>query len=92
MTAKGRGAAASVQWLAGSERRESCAAQGESTLIFGIDAALALEFDSQTLVLEPWDLGVISNGSAQVARLESRAAANPSAVFFATINDNVRGP
>jgi environmental stress-induced protein Ves len=86
MVAKAHAAVAGVEWLAGSKGRNARAARAESTLMFGIDAALVVTIDATTLALEPWDLGVLSNGSAQVRLLDPRAAANPSAVFFATIS------
>jgi environmental stress-induced protein Ves len=86
MVAKAQAATAEVEWLAGTKERCARAAPGESTLIFGIEAALAVTIEAKTLVLEPWDLGCLANGSAQVRLLDSRAGANPSAVFFATIS------
>jgi uncharacterized protein len=86
MVAKAHAAVAEVEWLAGKKERCASALPGEDTLIFGIEAALAVTFDAKTLVLEPWDLGWLASGSAQVRLLDSRAGANPSAVFFATIS------
>ncbi len=85
MVAKACPAAVAVTWLAGSERRSASATAAECTLIVGIDAALAVTIGAETSSLEPWDLGIVAHGSAEVARLESRATSNPSAVFFATI-------
>jgi environmental stress-induced protein Ves len=79
-------AEARVEWLAGKEVVNVSAKSAESMLIFSINGALELAMDAQTLVLESWDLALISDGSARLTRLESRAASNPSAVFFATIS------
>jgi uncharacterized protein len=91
MVAKAQRAAAGVEWLAGGRGTKASATPVESTLIVAIDAALAVTIDAQTLVLEPWDLGVLSNGSAQVQLLESRADAKPRAVFFATVSHECGG-
>jgi uncharacterized protein len=86
MVANAYSATVRVERLSGGERSHAGATSGESTLIFGINAALAVTIDAQTLGLEPWDLAIVSNGSVQVAPLESHPASNPSAVFFATIS------
>jgi uncharacterized protein len=66
---------------------DASASCGESTLIFSIDAAIAVTGAGNELVLlEPWDLAVLSNGSVQVTRQESSASSNGSAVFFATVS------
>jgi environmental stress-induced protein Ves len=59
----------------------------QSALIFGIEAPLLLERDGfEPVRLEPWDLAVVSQGSARLSRIGSGASSTPSAVFFATIN------
>jgi uncharacterized protein len=86
MVAKALVVEVGVEWLPGKEVINASAKSAESVLIFSINGALELTIDAQTLSLEPWDLALILNGSAQVTRPESRAASNPSAVFFATIS------
>jgi uncharacterized protein len=86
MVAKAYLAEVGVEWLAGKQVINATAKSGECMLIFSINTALELTVDAQTLSLEPWDLALISNGSAQITGPESRAASNPGAVFFATIS------
>lgn len=58
-----------------------------STLIFSVAAPLLLETDAAEPVrLEPWDLAVVSHGTARLSRIEPDKLSSPSAVFFATIN------
>ena len=86
MVAKAHSAEIGIEWLAGQETISADATSNETTLIFSINDALALTIDAQIFSLEPGDLAVITSGSADVTPLESRAAANASAVFFATIS------
>ncbi|MDP9010755.1 MAG: HutD family protein [Pseudomonadota bacterium] len=58
-----------------------------SALIFSVEAPLLLESDGlEPVILEPWDLAVVSQSSARLSRIEPAESATPSAVFFATIN------
>ena len=91
MVEKSRAATAGVLYLGEAPESMSASASGaEVTLIFSIQAAIEVMASGVgSLLLEPWDLGVLSNGSAQIKRRESRACSNTSAVFLATIT-NVR--
>jgi environmental stress-induced protein Ves len=92
MVSKTRAAKAGVQRLIATQEFSADARPSESTLIFGIDVAVAVESEGgETEFLQPWDLAVISNGSVQVRRQDSGASSNGTAVFFATIS-NLRGP
>lgn len=58
-----------------------------SDLIFSIETPLWLESDGiEPARLEPWDLAVVSRGSARISRIEPDTSSTPCAVFFATIN------
>lgn len=58
----------------------------ESTLILSIADPMLLHSDAgETVKLAPWDLAVLSHGSARVGKAEQAARSAPSAVFFATI-------
>jgi uncharacterized protein len=58
-----------------------------STLIFSVADPLLLETGAAEPVrLEPWDLAVVSQGTARLSRIEPDKLSSPSAVFFATIN------
>jgi hypothetical protein len=83
MVAKTRTMVARVEQL--QESREISASQGESTLIFGVDAPLVLDAGSgvDARRLEPWDLAVMTNGVVRVG--QARRGLAPAAVFFATI-------
>jgi environmental stress-induced protein Ves len=70
------------------------AALDETTLVFPIDGAIALEVAMrETVTLQPWDLAILSNGDGHVRGFESRPApySNPpatppaTAVFVATL-------
>lgn len=64
-----------------------CPTHLESALIFSITDPLLLECDAaEALRLEPWDLAVLSQGSARLSRMGSDEYSAPCAVFFATIN------
>ena len=55
------------------------------TLIFSLEDALSIDAgDAQSVRLEPWDLAVLSQGSARLNRMEPDKPA-ASAVFIATI-------
>lgn len=86
MVAKSCAATVGVQRLSGAQATLSASASSaEVTLIFSIDAAIEVTAPgAESLLFEPWDLGLLSNGSAQIRRREARASS--SAVFFATIN------
>lgn len=59
----------------------------QTALIFSIDAPLSLCGDGDKPVrLEPWDLAVVSNGTARLSRIEAGKLPTPCAVFFATIS------
>lgn len=70
------------------------AAIDETTLVFPIDGAVALEVDERRIeTLQPWDLAILSNGTGCLRRLQSHPSvqsnpcANPPAttVFVATL-------
>ncbi len=87
MVGKTHAAKVGVQRLIAGQELTAAAHPGESTLIFGIDVALAMTTDGgEAQFLQPWDLCVISNGSVRVARQESAASSSGSAVFFATVS------
>jgi environmental stress-induced protein Ves len=57
------------------------------TLIFGVEVPLLLDIDAgEPVTLEPWDLAVVSQGTARLRRIETDHLSVPSAVFFATIS------
>ncbi len=59
----------------------------ESTLILSIADPIVLHSDAgETVKLEPWDLAVLSRGSARVCKADPLARSAPSDVFFATIS------
>jgi len=85
MVAKSLEAKVSVQQLTAQGLRAS-ASSAESTLIFSLDTAIAVQTAGAPLeILDPWDLGVISDCSVlvtpqegvQVTRHESGASPNP---------------
>jgi len=62
------------------------ASESKSILIVGIEEPLMLNLGAgESEQLEPWDLAVLSAGSARVSKPEPNKASAPSAVFFATI-------
>jgi uncharacterized protein len=63
------------------------ASSAGSALIFSVEAPLLLEGGIEPVRLEPWDLAVVSQGSARLSRIEPDASSTPNAVFFATINN-----
>jgi environmental stress-induced protein Ves len=61
-------------------------ADGETTLIFGIESPISLESDAgETVRLEPWDLALLSRGSARFDNMTPDGRSAPGAVFIATI-------
>ena len=59
----------------------------QSTLILSIADPMLLHSDAgETVKLEPWDLAVLSHGSARVGKAQPAAGCTPSDVFFATIS------
>jgi environmental stress-induced protein Ves len=61
-------------------------AEGDTTLIFAIESPLSLASDAgETVRLEPWDLAVLSRGSARFDNMTPDARTAPGAVFIATI-------
>ena len=62
-------------------------ADGETTLIFGIESPMSLESDAgETVRLEPWDLAVLSRGSARFDNMAPDGRSASSAVFIASIS------
>lgn len=62
------------------------AAESESILIVGIEEPLMLNLGAGgSEQLEPWDLAVLSAGSARLSKPKHCKASAPSAVFFAAI-------
>jgi environmental stress-induced protein Ves len=63
------------------------AADGVTTLIFGIESPISLSSDAgDTVRLAPWDLAVLSQGSARFDNMRPDGRSAPGAVFIATIN------
>jgi environmental stress-induced protein Ves len=58
---------------------------GCSTLVFSMDAAVALHGDGDSAALEPWDLAVISHAAGQAGSLTPRAPFTAASVFLATV-------
>ena len=89
MVLKSRTVSVGVRRLTGTQDSLTLrAAAGESSLIFSIDAAVAVTAEGgETLVLEPWDLGVVENASVQLRRQapSDSPGRSTTAVFFATI-------
>jgi uncharacterized protein len=62
------------------------ATESESILIVGIEEPLILKLAAgESEQLQPWDLAVLSAGSARVERPQPYNASAPSTVFFAAI-------
>jgi environmental stress-induced protein Ves len=62
-------------------------ADGETTLIFGIESPMSLDSDAgETVRLEPWDLAVLSRGSARFGNMAPDGRSASSAVFIARIS------
>jgi uncharacterized protein len=67
------------------DRLAASSSDGETTLIFGIESPLSLDSDSgETVRLEPWDLAVLSQGSARLNNMTPDQRSG--AVFIATIS------
>lgn len=78
---------AEVRVLAWDNSEPVQACDEKSTLILSIADPMLLQSDAgETVRLEPWDLAVLSQGSARLGKAEPAAQSAPSAVFFATIN------
>lgn len=61
-------------------------AAGETTLIFAIESPMSLASDDgETVRLEPWDLAVLSQGTARFDNMTPDGRSAPSAVFIAAI-------
>jgi environmental stress-induced protein Ves len=59
----------------------------ECALIFSVEAPLLLDSDAgEPVTLQPWDLAVVSQGTARLSRIGAGQLSVPSAVFFATIS------
>jgi hypothetical protein len=59
---------------------------GQTTLIFSLEDPLSIDFATgESLRLEPWDLGLLSQGSARLNRIMADKPA-ASTVFIATIS------
>jgi environmental stress-induced protein Ves len=82
MVSKSMRAAARLEWLGRSLRVD--AGRGQ-TVIFSLEDAISIEAgDGESARLEPWDLAVLSQGSARLNRIAPDKPA-ASAVFIATI-------
>jgi len=63
------------------------AADGEATLIFGIESPMSLSGDDgETVRLEPWDLAVLPRGRVRFDNMTPDGRSASSAVFIATIS------
>ena len=83
MVSKLMRAAARLERLGGNLQVD--AGRGQITLIFSLEDALSIDAgDGKSLRLEPWDLAVLSQGSARLNRMTPDKPA-ASAVFIATI-------
>jgi environmental stress-induced protein Ves len=83
MVSKSMRAAARLERLGGNLQVD--AGRGQITLIFSLEDALSIDAgDGKSLRLEPWDLAVLSQGSARLNRMTPDKPA-ASAVFIATI-------
>ena len=62
------------------------AANGETTLILGIESPMSLTSDAgDTVRLEPWDLAVLSRGNVRFDNMTPDGRSAPGAVFIAVI-------
>jgi uncharacterized protein len=88
MVAKAHAARAAVRRFTPTQDGLSASAScGESTLIFSIDDAIAVTgAGNKPVLLEPWDLAVLSSGSVQVTQQASSLPSSGSTVFFATVS------
>jgi uncharacterized protein len=63
-------------------------ASSKTALIFSIEAPLSLDADAgESVRLDPWDLAVVSHGTARLSRIPAGQLSAPGTVFFATIGD-----
>jgi uncharacterized protein len=63
-------------------------ASSRTALIFGIETPLSLDADAgEPVRLDPWDLAVVSHGTARLSRIPAGQLSAPGTVFFATISD-----
>jgi hypothetical protein len=84
MVAKPDGAAVRVERVI--ESLAVSVPRDETQLIFPIDRRIELAVNhGETVTLEPWDLALLSQCSAQLSRLESAGSTVPAAVFLATL-------
>jgi uncharacterized protein len=78
---------AEVRVLAWDDSAPVQACDEKSTLILSIADPMLLQSDAgETVRLEPWDLAVLTRGSARLGKAEPAALSAPSPVFFATIS------
>jgi environmental stress-induced protein Ves len=83
MVAESLRSTARVEWLADGL---IATARGETTLILGIESPISLESDAgETVRLEPWDLAVLSQGSARFDNMTQGGRSAPGAVFIGSI-------
>jgi environmental stress-induced protein Ves len=68
------------------EVKRVAAIQGETTLIFGIQTPLCLESRGESTGLEPWDLAILTDCSAQLSGMAPADDSAQSTVFIATIS------
>jgi environmental stress-induced protein Ves len=70
-----------------SEPQPVAAIHGAMTLIFGIQDPLSLDSGAgEAARLEPWDLAILQDCSAQLSKIAPVEDSAPSAVFIATIS------
>jgi environmental stress-induced protein Ves len=63
-------------------------ASSRTALIFSIETPLSLDADAgEPVRLDPWDLAVVSHGTARLSRIPAGQLSAPGTVFFATISD-----
>lgn len=62
------------------------AAEGETTLIFGIQDPLSLDCRGQSVRLESWDLAILNDCGTLLSRFPRGEDSAPIAVFIATIS------
>ena len=58
---------------------------GETALIFAIESPLSIQSDAGAMRLEPWDLALLSQGSARFDNMTPDGRSAPGAVFIASI-------
>jgi environmental stress-induced protein Ves len=84
MVSKSLRSAARIERLSGP--MPVAAIDGETTLIFGIQDPLSLDSRGVSARLEPWDLAILEDCSAQLNKMPPGDGSAPSAVFIATIS------